>query len=145
MHMGCQGIVVSNHGGRALDSAPAAIILLLELQKECPEVFDHMEVFIDGGIRRGSDILKAMCLGASGVGLGRPFLYALNYGKPGVVHLINLLKEEVVTAMQLSGLTSLEEADPAMVNTAEVDILIPRGSSHPYARKRSGIRRPYHL
>ncbi len=89
MHMGCQGIVVSNHGGRALDGAPAAILVLLELQKECPEVFDHMEVFIDGGIRRGSDILKAMCLGASGVGLGRPFLYALNYGKPGVVHLIN--------------------------------------------------------
>lgn len=89
MHMGCQGIVVSNHGGRALDGAPAAIVVLLELHKECPEVFDHMEVFIDGGVRRGSDILKALCLGASGVGLGRPFLYALNYGKAGVDHLIN--------------------------------------------------------
>jgi hypothetical protein len=89
LHMGCQGIVVSNHGGRALDGAPAAILVLLELHKECPEVFEHMEVFIDGGIRRGSDILKAICLGASGVGLGRPFLYALNYDRAGVVHLIN--------------------------------------------------------
>lgn len=89
MHMGCQGIVVSNHGGRALDGAPAAILVLLELHKECPEVFDYMEIFIDGGIRRGSDVLKAICLGASGVGIGRSFLYALNYGKPGVVHLVN--------------------------------------------------------
>ena len=89
MQMGCQGIVVSNHGGRALDGAPAAILVLLELHKECPEIFDHMEVFIDGGIRRGSDILKALCLGASGVGLGRPFMYALNYGKEGVVHMVN--------------------------------------------------------
>lgn len=89
MHLGCQGIVVSNHGGRALDGAPASILVLLELHRECPEVFEHMEVFIDGGFRRGSDILKALCLGASGVGLGRPFMYAVNYGKDGVVHLIN--------------------------------------------------------
>ncbi|KAK4942879.1 hypothetical protein LTR10_017455 [Elasticomyces elasticus] len=145
MHMGCQGIVVSNHGGRALDGAPAAIVVLLGLHKECPEVFDHMEVFIDGGVRRGSDILKAICLGASGVGLGRPFLYALNYGKAGVDRLINILKDEVVTAMQLAGLKSLEEADPAMLNTAELDILVSRGSSHPYARKHGGKRRQFHL
>jgi L-lactate dehydrogenase (cytochrome) len=87
MHMGCQGIVISNHGGRALDGAPASILVLLELHRECAEVFDHMEVFIDGGFRRGSDVLKAICLGASGVGLGRPFMYAINYGTEGVVHL----------------------------------------------------------
>lgn len=89
MHMGCQGIVVSNHGGRALDSAPASILVLLELHRECPEIFDHMDVFLDGGIRRGSDVLKAICLGASGVGLGRPFMYAINYGTEGVEHLVN--------------------------------------------------------
>ncbi|EXJ89623.1 L-lactate dehydrogenase (cytochrome) [Capronia epimyces CBS 606.96] len=145
MHMGCQGLMVSNHGGRALDGAPAAILVLLELHKECPEVFDHMEIFMDGGIRRGSDILKAICLGASGVGLGRPFLYALNYGKEGVVHLVDILKEEVVTAMQLTGLKSLDEADPAMVNTAEVDPLVSHGSRHPYARRRPKVRQAFHL
>ena len=59
--------------------------------------------------------------------------------------LITVLKDEVVTAMQLAGLKSLEEADPAMLNTAELDILVSRSSSHPYARKHSGKRRQFHL
>ena len=78
------GIIVSNHGGRNLDTAPASILVLLELQRCCPEVFDKLEVLIDGGIRRGTDIFKALCLGARGVGIGRGFLYALNYGQEGV-------------------------------------------------------------
>jgi L-lactate dehydrogenase (cytochrome) len=89
MELGVHGIVLSNHGGRALDSAPPALLTLLELHKESPEVFGAMEVLIDGGIRRGSDILKAVCLGASGVGLGRPFMYAVGYGKDGVEHAVN--------------------------------------------------------
>lgn len=84
MQMGCQGIVVSNHGGRALDNAPATILVLLELRRDCPEVFDKMEVHVDGGIRRGSDILKAVCLGARGVGVGRPFQCAVAYDTEGV-------------------------------------------------------------
>jgi len=84
MEMGVDGIVLSNHGGRNLDTAPATIMVLLELRKNCPEVFDKMEVYIDGGITRGTDIFKALCLGAKAVGLGRGFLYALNYGAEGV-------------------------------------------------------------
>jgi L-lactate dehydrogenase (cytochrome) len=84
-----QGIVLSNHGGRALDNAPPAIITLLELHRECPEVLGVMEVLVDGGIRRGGDILKAICLGASGVGLGRPFMYAVSYGREGGAHAVN--------------------------------------------------------
>jgi L-lactate dehydrogenase (cytochrome) len=84
MEMGVDGIVLSNHGGRNLDTAPATIMVLLELRKNCPEVFDKMEVYIDGGITRGTDIFKALCLGAKAVGLGRGFLYALNYGVEGV-------------------------------------------------------------
>lgn len=84
MQMGCQGIVVSNHGGRALDSAPATLLVLLELRRDCPEVFDKMEVHVDGGVRRGSDILKAVCLGARGVGVGRPFQCAVMYDTEGV-------------------------------------------------------------
>lgn len=84
--IGVQGIVISNHGGRAVDTAPPTILVLLELQKQCPEIFSQLEVLIDGGFRRGSDIVKAICLGASAVGLGRPFLYSLGYGQEGVEH-----------------------------------------------------------
>jgi L-lactate dehydrogenase (cytochrome) len=83
------GVLLSNHGGRNLDTSPPAILLLLEMHKNCPEIFDQMEVYVDGGIRRGSDILKALCLGATAVGIGRSFLYALNYGQEGVEHLID--------------------------------------------------------
>lgn len=76
---GCQGVVLSNHGGRQLDFAPSAIEIL-------PEVMDalraeglekNFEVYVDGGIRRGSDIFKALALGAKGVGIGRPFLVSI--------------------------------------------------------------------
>lgn len=81
---GIDGILISNHGGRSLDTSPASILVLLELQKNAPEVFDGMEVFIDGGIMRGTDIFKALCLGAKAIGIGRGFLYALGWGQEGV-------------------------------------------------------------
>jgi hypothetical protein len=89
MQLGCQGIAVDNHGGRALEDTQPAILTLLELHYECPEIFRAMEVMIDGGIRSGSDILKALCLGARAVGLGRPFLYGVNYGLEGIEHVVN--------------------------------------------------------
>ena len=82
------GIVLSNHGGRNLDYSPPSILLLLEMHKQCPAIFDQMEVFVDGGIRRGGDIIKALCLGATAVGMGRTFLYSLNYGTEGAEHLV---------------------------------------------------------
>lgn len=84
LKMGCQGIVVSNHGGRALDNAPATLLILMELRRDCPEVFEKMEVHVDGGVRRGSDVLKAICLGARGVGVGRPFQCSVAYDTEGV-------------------------------------------------------------
>jgi len=88
LEYGCAGIYLSNHGGRAVDTAQPSILTLLEIQANCPEVLEQMEVFIDGGIRRGTDILKAICLGASAVCLGRPFLYAVGYGQKGMEHAI---------------------------------------------------------
>ena len=79
----------SNHGGRNLDTSPPSLLVLLELRRHCPEIFNQLEVFLDGGIRRGTDILKALCLGAKAVSIGRPVLYALNYGEEGVKHLID--------------------------------------------------------
>lgn len=85
MEYGCDGILLSNHGGRQLHTAPSALMTLCEIRTYCPEVFKKMEVFLDGGLRDGNDVLKALCLGATAVGVGRPFLYALGaYGAKGV-------------------------------------------------------------
>lgn len=75
-----KGIILSNHGGRAMDTAPPAVHTLLEIRKFCPEVFDKLEVLVDGGIRRGTDVVKALCLGAKAVGIGRPALWGLSAG-----------------------------------------------------------------
>jgi L-lactate dehydrogenase (cytochrome) len=87
--MGINGIYLSNHGGRQLDSAPSSLRILIEMRKFCPEVFDKCDVLVDGGVRRSRDALKALCLGATAVGFGRPFMYALSaYGTEGVVKTI---------------------------------------------------------
>jgi L-lactate dehydrogenase (cytochrome) len=86
---GVDGIVLSNHGGRSLDTSPPSIMILLECQRRYPEIFERLEVYVDGGIRRGTDILKCLCLGAKAVGLGRPFLYSVNYGAEGVDHMVD--------------------------------------------------------
>lgn len=75
-----KGIILSNHGGRAADTAPPAVHTLMEIRKYCPEVFDKVEVYVDGGIRRGTDVVKALCLGAKAVGIGRHALWGLAAG-----------------------------------------------------------------
>jgi hypothetical protein len=77
MNAGADGILLSNHGGRSLDTSPATVLVLLELQRCCPEVFERMEVFVDGGVMRGADVFKGLCLGARGVGVGRGVLYGV--------------------------------------------------------------------
>lgn len=74
---GCQAVVLSNHGGRSMDYSPAPIDVLIELQQGRPDLLRTVDVLIDGGVRRGTDVLKALALGAKGVGLGRPFLVRL--------------------------------------------------------------------
>ncbi|KAF2160282.1 hypothetical protein M409DRAFT_70617 [Zasmidium cellare ATCC 36951] len=127
LELGCAGIVVSNHGGRALDGAPGTVGILLELRRDCPEVFDRMEVFVDGGVRRGSDILQAVCLGARGVGVGRPFQCSVMYGKEGVEHAALLLQDELETAMRLCGVTDLGKVrgDLSYLNTVELERFLP--------------------
>ncbi|KAK5679400.1 hypothetical protein LTS10_008215 [Elasticomyces elasticus] len=128
MEMGCQGIVVSNHGGRALDNAPATILALLEIRRDCPEVFDKLEVHIDGGVRRGSDILKAVCLGAHGVGVGRPFQCSVLYDTEGVETAAAIIQDELETAMRLCGVTDLEKVrgDMSYLNTSELEQYLPK-------------------
>lgn len=89
MEAGVDGIYLSNHGGRQLDYAPSSMRTLLEIRKFYPQVLARMEVYLDGGCRRGSDVVKALCLGATAVGFGRPFLYALTgYGTAGVERVV---------------------------------------------------------
>ena len=130
-----KGIILSNHGGRALDTAPPAVHTLLEIRKYCPEVFDKLEVWIDGGIRRGTDVVKALCLGARGVGIGRPALWGLGAGgvegvkrtlqstymdprfrKDVCLLEILVLSDETKTCMRLLGVERVEDLGPQHVS-----------------------------
>ncbi|KAI4656644.1 uncharacterized protein J4E78_006534 [Alternaria triticimaculans] len=123
---GLDGIVITNHGGRNLDTSPPSLLTLLEIRRHAPEVFSSLEVYLDCGIRRGTDIVKALCLGAKAVGMGRPFLYSLTYGQEGVEHFIDIMKDELETTMRLLGITSLEQCHPRYLNLGDVEHLIPR-------------------
>ncbi|KAK4902257.1 hypothetical protein LTR27_001160 [Elasticomyces elasticus] len=114
---GCQGILLSNHGGRQMHTAPSALMTLCEIRTYAPEALAKLEVFVDGGLRDGADVLKALCLGATAVGVGRPFLYAMAaYGAKGVERCVDVLAEELTTAMRLLGITSLDQVRPELVN-----------------------------
>ncbi|TRM65727.1 FMN-dependent dehydrogenase-domain-containing protein [Schizophyllum amplum] len=117
---GVDGILISNHGGRQLDYSFPPLEVLYRLRKGHPEVFKHMEVYIDGGITRGTDVLKAICLGATAVGLGRAYLYAQGaYGVGGVKRITHILETEIVTAMRLMGASRIEDLTPELVERVD--------------------------
>lgn len=113
MTVGVDGLIVSNHGGRNLDTVPAAIEALPAVVRA---VDGRMPVFMDGGIRRGTDVLKAIALGARAVMLGRPPLWALAVGAADGVHRVfELLNLELQTAMALSGVAELREVNTHLI------------------------------
>jgi L-lactate dehydrogenase (cytochrome) len=110
---GADGVIVSNHGGRQLDRTPATIDVLPEIVQA---VGDRAEVLLDSGIRRGTDILTALALGAHGVLVGRAWLYGLAAGgEAGVHHSIDVLAEELRTAMALAGARTVGDLHPGMI------------------------------
>ena len=120
--LGVAGLICSNHGGRVLDTLPATAELLPAIvqavQGACP-------VLVDGGIRRGTDIVKALALGAQAVLIGRPVLYGLsNAGATGVAHVLRLLLDEFMAALALCGIDRLADLKPDCLwlkNTNEID------------------------
>jgi isopentenyl diphosphate isomerase/L-lactate dehydrogenase-like FMN-dependent dehydrogenase len=104
---GLDGVIVSNHGGRQLDCAPATIDVLPEV---VAAVAGRVPVMVDGGFRRGGDVLKAIALGARAVLLGRTTLYGLAAaGEEGVRHVLQMIRAEIERTMILSGIRSMRE------------------------------------
>jgi 4-hydroxymandelate oxidase len=110
---GVQAIVVSNHGGRTLDGAPATADALRRVREAVDASFP---LLVDGGIRRGTDVLKALALGASAVLVGRPVGWGLATAGPlGVAHVIRVLRDELEAAMALCGFTSLDRIPDSLI------------------------------
>ena len=131
-----KAIVVSNHGGRSLDTASPGVHTLLEIRKYCPEVFEKVEVWVDGGVKRGTDVVKALCLGAKAVGVGRAALFGLGAGGvegvertfesrfclilSGRLESANgnpVLQAEIETCMRLLGVEKVSELGPHLVSS----------------------------
>jgi L-lactate dehydrogenase (cytochrome) len=112
--LGATAVVVSNHGGRQLDSVSATLQALPEV---VAAVNGRAEVLVDGGIRRGSDIVKALCLGARAVLIGRAYAYGLAAaGEPGVTRALEILRADVERTLKLLGCTSVAELDRSYVD-----------------------------
>src|SRR5205823_12081650 len=112
--VGASALVVSNHGCRQLDSVAPTLRILLEV---VASVGGHIEVLLDGGIRRGSDIVKALCLGARAVMVGRAYAYGLGAaGGPGVARAIEILRTDLVRTLKLLGCASIAELDRSYVD-----------------------------
>ena len=110
---GAAGIIVSNHGARQLDTVPATIEALPEIVEA---VDGKLEVLIDGGIRRGTDVVKAIALGAKAVGVGRPIIWGLAVdGEQGAARILSILRKDFDLAMRLCGCTTVEEIKKGLV------------------------------
>lgn len=117
IELGADAVVVSNHGGRNLDTTTAALSAL-------PEVVDRVagraEVFVDGGVRRGADVVKAVALGARSVLVGRPYLFGLAVGgEAGVIRVMELLRNELVSTMRFIGAASVDRIDAGLVRAGD--------------------------
>lgn len=109
LNSGCKGIIVSNHGARQIDSVPATIEILPHIVRA---VGNDMIVMVDGGIRNGTDVFKALAIGARLVFVGRPIIYGLAVdGQNGVESIFNIIKQELDISMALCGVTDIKSID----------------------------------
>ena len=114
---GVDGLIVSNHGGRGEDSGRSTIDALPEIVEA---VGGRIPVLVDGGIRRGTDVIKALAIGARAVCIGRPYLWGLGaFGQPGVERVLEIMRVETRAAMQQCGVRTVKELNPAFVRTSD--------------------------
>jgi L-lactate dehydrogenase (cytochrome) len=112
--VGADGVVVSNHGGRQLDSVSSSI---LKLPKIVSSVGDRIEVYMDGGVRSGIDVVKALALGANGVLIGRPWVWAMaGRGQQGLTDLLGVFQQEITVAMALMGVRKIADITPDLID-----------------------------
>ena len=116
INQGVKAIMVSNHGGRQLDGVEATLDALPEIARAVKTHAPEVEVYLDGGVREGADVLKALALGAKMVCIGRPVLWGLAYGgQKGVELTLDILRKELDLAMSLSGSTDVNKINPNLV------------------------------
>lgn len=125
--LGLAGVVLSNHGGRQLDFARSGLEVLVEVVHHLGEKRGlkfpnpNFQLFVDGGVRRATDVIKAVALGATAVGIGRPFLYAHSaYGQEGVEHALQILQDEFEMNMRLIGAPTIKDIAPDMVDASHL-------------------------
>jgi isopentenyl diphosphate isomerase/L-lactate dehydrogenase-like FMN-dependent dehydrogenase len=128
VELGVDGLIVSNHGGRHLDTARASIAAL-------PEVVDaasaRAEVFLDSGVRRGTDVIKALALGARAVLIGRPYVFGLAVGgEAGVSRVLEIFRSELAQSMALAGSASVDQIDRTLVGLAALRERVPVGPGY---------------
>ncbi|NXN68399.1 HAOX1 oxidase, partial [Himantopus himantopus] len=124
VRIGVNGILVSNHGARQLDGVPATVSTgaIIDVLPEIVEAVEgKVEVFLDGGVRKGTDVLKALALGAKAVFIGRPLIWGLVYqGEEGAKEVLQMLKEEFRLAMALTGCQRVEEIGRTLIRRHQV-------------------------
>ncbi|RMZ74572.1 putative CYB2-lactate dehydrogenase cytochrome b2 [Pyrenophora seminiperda CCB06] len=113
---GVKAIFLSNHGGRQIDGSPSTFQVAMEIHQKDPGLFKQVEVYADGGIRYGTDIIKMLSLGVKAVGVGRPFMFANIYGAAGVKKAADLLKNELVMDAANMGVSDLKNISPDLID-----------------------------
>jgi isopentenyl diphosphate isomerase/L-lactate dehydrogenase-like FMN-dependent dehydrogenase len=132
---GVDGLIVSNHGGRQLDGAPASVEVLPAIVEA---VGDRIPVLLDGGVRRGADVVKAVALGARACLIGRPQLWGLAVaGEAGVAHVLDIYRREIDRVMGLCGVTRIADIDPDLLFSPPPRLAGPSGQSTSRNRRSS--------
>ena len=138
--LGFDGVVVSNHGGRQLEYAQATLDALVDVAAAAG---DRMEILLDGGVRRGTDVIKALCLGADAVMIGRPYIYGLAVsGEKGASAVLDILVEELERALLLLGIGNIDELSPDLLaRRGEVGqrAVVPTASAPPAASRPNAL------
>ncbi|KAI5855742.1 hypothetical protein BZA05DRAFT_464779 [Tricharina praecox] len=118
---GVKAIYVSNHGGRQLDTSQQPLETLLEILRYAPEIFEQVDVFADGGVRYGTDVLKLLAMGVKMVGMGRPPMFANVFGEEGVTALVEVMRREVWVDAANLGVQDVKKIDPTYLNLKRLE------------------------